>query len=91
MSDTIKNISAKFPNEQGKIFTNVIKQIMSTNNGILSTKMIEPLNISRQYISIMGRIMKLKRYQEGYTFHQLPLKIAIFSFNKNIKKPFFHI
>ena len=55
MSDTIKNISAKFPNEQGKIFTDVIKQIMSTNNGMLSTRMIEPLNISRQYISIMEK------------------------------------
>ena len=53
MSNAIKELSIKYPNEQAKILTDTIKQIMNTNNGMLSTRMIEPLNISRQYLSIM--------------------------------------
>lgn len=43
MSNVIKELSLKYPNEQAKIFTDTIKQIMDINNGILSTRMIDPL------------------------------------------------
>ncbi len=91
MSNVIKELSIKYPNEQAKILTDTIKQIMNTNNGMLSTRMIEPLNISRQYLSIMENIMILKKFQEVFIFRQVLLKIVIFPFNKNIKKLFSHI
>ena len=39
MSNAIKELSINYPNEQSKIFTDTIKQIINTNNGMLSTKM----------------------------------------------------
>ena len=55
MSNVIKELSIKYPNKQAKILTDTIKQIMNTNNGMLSTRLIEPLNMSRQYLSIMQK------------------------------------
>lgn len=90
MSDTVKKLSTKFPNEQSKIFTDTIKQIMYTNNGMLSTRMIEPLNINRQYLSVMEKnndIEKISRgiyllpnaFEDSYYLFQQKYKKAIFS------------
>lgn len=90
MSNVIKELSIKFPNEQAKILTDTIKQIMKTNNGMISTRMIEPLNISRQYLSIMENnndIEKVSRgiylspsaFEDSYFFFQQKYKKAIFS------------
>ena len=90
MSNVIKELSIKNPGEQAKIFTDTIKQIMNINNGILSTRMIEPLNIRRQYISIMKNnndIEKVSRgiylspsvFEDSYFFFQQKYKKAIFS------------
>lgn len=90
MSNAIKELSIKFPNEQTKIFTDTIKQIMNVNNGMLSTRMIEPLNISRQYLSIMesnNDIEKVSRgiylspsvFEDSYFLLQQKYKKAIFS------------
>ena len=89
MSDTIKNISAKFPNEQGKIFTDVIKQIMSTNKGMLSTKMIEPLNISRQYISIMEKKNEIEKISRGIYLSPTTFEDSYFLFQQKYKKAIF--
>lgn len=90
MSNVIKELSIKHPGEQAKIFTDTIKQIMNINNGMLSTRMIEPLNISRQYLSIMKNnndIEKVSRgiylspsvFEDSYFFFQQKYKKAIFS------------
>lgn len=89
MSDTIKNISAKFPNEQGKIFTDVIKQIMSTNNGVLSTRMIEPFNISRQYISIMEKNNEIEKISRGIYLSPTTFEDSYFLFQQKYKKAIF--
>lgn len=89
MSDTIKNISAKVPNEQGKIFTDVIKQIMSTNNGTLSTRMIEPLNISRQYISIMEKNNEIEKISRGIYLSPTTFEDSYFLFQQKYKKAIF--
>ena len=65
MSNAIKELSIKFPNEQSKIFIDTIKQIMNVNNGMLSTRMIEPLNISRQYLSIMESNNDIEKVSRG--------------------------
>lgn len=65
MSNVIKKLLIKYPNEQAKIFTDTIKQIMDTNNGMLSTRMIDPLNISRQYLSIMENNNDIEKVSRG--------------------------
>ena len=39
----------KYSNDQVNVIIDIIKQIMNVNNGMISTRMIGPLNISRQY------------------------------------------
>lgn len=90
MSEQLKIYSINYPNEQYKIFADAIKQIMDANNGMLSTRMIEPLNISRQYLSIMesnndierisrGIYISTNAFEDSYFFFQQKYKKAIFS------------
>ena len=86
MSNAIKELSINYPNEQSKIFTDTIKQIINNNNGMLSTKMIEPLNISRQYLSIMEKNKDIEKislspnvFEDSYFSFQQKYKKAIFS------------
>ena len=53
MANQIKELIIKYPNDHAKIYIDIMKQIMCANHGMLSVRMIEPLNISRQYLSIM--------------------------------------
>ena len=89
MSDTIKNFSNTFPNEQTKIFTDAIKQIMYANNGMLSTRMIEPLNISRQYLSIMENNNTIEKISRGIYLSPSAFEDSYFSFQQKYKKAIF--
>ena len=82
MSNAIKEISIKFPNEQAKIFTDTIKQIMNVNNGMLSTRMIEPLNISRQYLSIMESNNDIEKVSRGIYLSPNAFEDSYFSFQQ---------
>ena len=88
MAEELKKYSYVEFGEQTKVMTDAIKQLMEANNGVLTSRMIEPLNISRQYLSIME---DNKKYQEVYMFLQKLLMIVIIHFNVNIKRLFFHI
>lgn len=89
MSNAIKELSIKFPNEQSKIFTDTIKQIMNTNNGMLSTRMIEPLNISRQYLSIMESNNDIEKVSRGIYLSPSAFEDSYFSFQQKYKKAIF--
>lgn len=89
MSNAIKELSIKFPNEQAKIFTDTIKQIMNTNNGMLSTRMIEPLNISRQYLSIMENNNDIEKVSRGIYLSPSAFEDSYFSFQQKYKKAIF--
>ena len=89
MSDVIKKLSIKYPNEQAKILTDTIKQIMNTNNGMLSTRMIEPLNISRQYLSIMENNNDIEKVSRGIYLSPRAFEDSYFSFKKKYKKAIF--
>lgn len=89
MSNAIKKLSIKFPNEQTKIFTDVIKQIMAVNNGMLSTRMIEPLNISRQYLSIMENNNDIEKVSRGIYISPSAFEDSYFSFQQKYKKAIF--
>lgn len=89
MSNAIKELSIKYPNEQSKIFTDAIKQIMNTNNGMLSTRMIEPLNISRQYLSIMESNNVIEKVSRGIYLSPSAFEDSYFSFQQKYKKAIF--
>lgn len=89
MSNVIKELLAKYPNEQAKIFTDIIKQIMNINNGILSTRMIEPLNISRQYLSIMENNNAIEKVSRGIYLSPNAFEDSYFSFQQKYKKAIF--
>lgn len=89
MADTIKNISIKFPNKQTKIYTDIIKQIMYVNNVIISTRMIELLNINRQYLSIMENNNIIKKASRGIYLSPDALEDSYFSFQQKVKKAVF--
>lgn len=89
MSNVINELLAKYPNEQAKIFTDIIKQIMNTNNGILSTRMIEPLNISRQYLSIMENNNAIEKVSRGIYLSPNAFEDSYFSFQQKYKKAIF--
>ena len=89
MSNVIKELSIKYPNNQTKIFIDTIKQIMDTNNGMLSTRMIEPLNISRQYLSIMENNNEIEKVSRGIYLSPSAFEDSYFSFQQKYKKAIF--
>lgn len=89
MSNAIKKLSIKYPNEQAKILIDTIKQIMNTNNGMLSTRMIEPLNISRQYLSIMKNNNDIEKISRGIYLSSSAFEDSYFSFQQKYKKAIF--
>ena len=89
MSNAIKELLIKYPNEQAKILTDTIKQIMNTNNGMLSTRMIEPLNISRQYLSIMENNNDIEKVSRGIYLSPNAFEDSYFSFQQKYKKAIF--
>lgn len=89
MSNVIKELSIKFPNEKAKILTDTIKQIMNTNNGMISTRMIEPLNISRQYLSIMQNNNDIEKVSRGIYLSPSAFEDSYFSFQQKYKKAIF--
>lgn len=86
MSNAIKELSIKYLNEQAKILTDTIKQI---NNGMLSTRMIEPLNISRQYLSIMQNNNDIEKVSRGIYLSPSAFEDSYFSFQQKYKKAIF--
>ena len=89
MSSAIKELLVKYPNEQAKILTDTIKQIMNTNNGMISTRMIEPLNISRQYLSIMENNNDIEKVSRGIYLSPNAFEDSYFSFQQKYKKAIF--
>lgn len=89
MQEEIKKLSYIYPNEQSKILTNSIKQIMEENNGIISSRMIEPLEISRQYLSILESNNEIERVSRG--IYQSPdvFEDSFYSFQLKYKKAIF--
>jgi len=89
MSEEIKKISVSYPNEQSKILINAIKQIMKMNNGIISSRLIEPLKISRQYLSVLESNNEIERISRG--IYQSPdvFEDSFYSFQAKYKKAIF--
>ena len=89
MSLMIKELLIKSPNKKREILTYVIRQIMQENNGMISTRMIEPLNISRQYLLIMKNNHEIDRIARGIYLDKKCFEDSYFSFQQRYKKAVF--
>lgn len=89
MRGEIKKMLNTYPNEQLRVLTNSIKQIIEVNNGLITSRMIEPLRISRQYLSILERNNEIERVSRG--IYQLPniFEDSFYSFQSKYKKAIF--
>lgn len=77
MSEQINLLTQEYPDEQGKIYLNSIRQIVNQNNGMISTRMVGILDIDRQYLSIMKKIMNWNLCQEEFMQDQMSFRIVI--------------
>ena len=89
MANRIKELIIKYPNDHAKIYIDIMKQIMSANNGMLSVRMIEPLNISRQYLSIMENNNDIEKISRGIYLSPSTFEDGYFSFQQKYKKAIF--
>lgn len=60
----IKEQSINYSNKHKQIIS-VTKQISKVNNGVISTRMIKPLNISREYISLLKKNNEIEKVSRG--------------------------
>ena len=79
----------KYSNDQVNVIIDIIKQIMNVNNGMISTRMIEPLNISRQYLSIMKKNNDIEKISRGIYLSPSVFEDSYFSFQQKYKKAIF--
>ena len=89
MSSAIKPLLIKFPNDKTKLFIDTIKQISKTNNGMITTRMIEPLNISRQYLSIAEHNNDIEKISRGIYLLPSAFEGSYFSFQQKYKRAIF--
>lgn len=89
MLSKIKELITSFPNEKLNMFTDIIKQIMNANNGVISTRMLEPLNISRQYLTIMEKNNIIEKVSRGIYISSSDLEDSYFCFQQKYKKAVF--
>ena len=89
MANQMKELIIKYPNDHAKIHIDIMKQIMSANNGMLSVRMIEPLNISRQYLSIMENNNDIEKISRGIYLSPSTFEDSYFSFQQKYKKAIF--
>lgn len=86
----INEETEKFQNERMNISIEVIRTIIKFNDGIICTRMIEPLNISRECLSILEKNNEIERigrgiyisnktFQDDFYLFQLKYKKVIFS------------
>ena len=89
LKEEIKKLYITYPKEQANIHISIIKQIMNQNNGIISSRMIEPLNISKQYLSILKKKNDIEKVARG--IYQLPnvFEDSFYSFQTKYKKVIF--
>ena len=79
----IKNI------DKYKLNIDIIKQLMNENNGIITTRILEPLNISRKYIRIMKEKKEIEMISRGIYLNPNFFEDSYYSFQQKYKKAIF--
>lgn len=78
-----------YPKEQTKVILDIIRRIMMQNNGIIYTRLIEPLNISRQYLSILVKNKEIEKISKGIYIGSNTIQDDFYLFQLKYKKTIF--
>lgn len=84
--DLIDKYTNDYYKDYSNIMFDVIKQIMYSNNGFLTTRMIEPINISRQYLSLMEKNKEIEKVSRGIYVSPMTFEDSYYSFQSKYKK-----
>lgn len=84
--NVIKEFIDNNSNDLANIYFDIITQLIDSNNGMLSTRMIEPLNINRQYLSIMEKNGLIEKVTRGVYIKNDSFEDSYFSFQQKYKK-----
>ncbi len=89
MNSKIKELLEKYKKEKRNIYISVITQIMDANNGMISTRLIEPININRCYLSLMKKMREIEKISRGIYLSSNTFEDSYFSFQQKYKKIIF--
>ena len=89
MLNQVNNFKKNYPDQKGNIYTDIIKQLININNGILLTSMLEPLNISRNYLSILEKNNEIERVSRGIYVSSNIFEDSYYTFQQKYKKAIF--
>lgn len=86
INNYLNYFSKEFPNEKTEYVNELIIQMMNANNGMISTRMIEPLNISRWYLYHLIKDKKIERVSRGIYVASNFYEDSFYAFQHRYKK-----
>lgn len=89
MSSAFQTIKMSFPKKQMEISTDIIKSVMKENNGVIYTRMLEPLNISRECLSVLEKNKEIEKVGRGMYISNQTLQDDYYLFQQKYKKVIF--
>lgn len=89
MIEAMKKVSKIYPKEQTTVILDTIREIMRQNNEIIYTRLIEPLNISRQYLSILEKNKEIEKISRGIYINPNTIQDDFYLFQLKYKKTIF--
>lgn len=89
MSELMESLINQQSNEKMKVSLDCIRKIMEQNNGIICTRLIEPLDISRQYLTILEKNHEIERIGRGIYIDSNAMLDDFYSFQLKYKKAIF--
>lgn len=72
-----------------EMYISIIKQMMDINNGMIETRMLDSLNIKRQYLAILEKNNEIERIQRGMYIIPNKFEDSFYSFQQTYKKAIF--
>ena len=89
ISNDFLQYRAQYPNQQSKVCIEMIKKIMRANKGYIKAYMLEPLKISRNYLSIMEKNKEIERIASGIYILSEVIEDEFYTFQLKYKKTIF--
>lgn len=89
MKNILDKIINESPNTKMQVFNDFIEKILLSNNGIITTRMIEPLDISREYLCLMEKNNFLEKVSRGIYISPSILEDSYYTFQQKYKKAIF--
>ena len=89
MMNKINDFKKNYPGQKKEIYTDLIKQLMNINNGIFLAGMLDPLRISRNYLTILEEENVIERVSRGVYISTNIFEDSYYTFSQKYKKAIF--